>query len=51
MSDIKDIEDKILVEISKTQSLKELQEIKIKELGKKRACFKSNEESLSGCKY
>ena len=35
MSDIKDIEDKILVEISKIKSLKELQEIKIKELGKK----------------
>ena len=35
MSDTKDIEDKILVEISKTQSLKELQAIKIKELGKK----------------
>lgn len=35
MSEIKDIEDKILVEILKTKSLNELQEIKIKELGKK----------------
>ena len=32
MSDIKDIEDKILVEISKTQSLKELQEIGVNEV-------------------
>jgi len=35
MSDTKNIENKILVEISKTKSLKELQEIKVKELGKK----------------
>ena len=35
MSDTKNIEDKILVEISKTKSLKELQEIKVRELGKK----------------
>ena len=35
MTNMKDIEDNILVEISKTKSLKELQEIKIKELGKK----------------
>ena len=35
MSDTKNIENKILVEISKTKSVKELQEIKVKELGKK----------------
>ena len=35
MSVTKDIEDKILIEILKTQSLKELQAVKIKELGKK----------------
>ena len=35
MSDTKEIEDKILSEISKIKSLKELQEIKIRELGKK----------------
>ena len=35
MSNIKDIEDNVLVEISQTKSLEDLQEIKIKELGKK----------------
>ena len=35
MSNTKEIEDKILSEISKIKSLKQLQEIKIKELGKK----------------
>ena len=43
MTNMKDIEDNILVEISKTKSLKELQEIKIKELGKKGTYFYSNE--------
>tara|TARA_B100001142_G_scaffold232302_1_gene230562 strand:- start:148 stop:1230 length:1083 start_codon:yes stop_codon:yes gene_type:complete len=35
MSNIKDIENNILVEISKIKSIQELQEIKIRELGKK----------------
>ena len=44
MSNIKDIEDNILAEISKTNSLQDLQEVKIKELAKKSRVTTTNSD-------